>query len=333
MRPPGIPSAVAALRRSRLGGPGTRWRPASATVLVALLTVAVGGPAGSLAQSAGPIRPQRVVATSSVLADLAAQVAGDRATVTSLVPRGAEVHTFDPSPEDAAAVAEADLVVMNGLGLDDWLRGLVDSAGAAHVPVIALAEGLDDTTYLAGVGSEAGDPAGEGPDPHLWLDVANARRYVERLRDLLAALDPGGAPDYAAAAAAFDARLAALDAEIRSAMAGIPNERRRVVSLHDAFAYFGEAYGLEIVAAVMPNPGQEPSAADLAALVDRLRADGASAILAESQFPDDLAAVIAAEAGVAIVEGLFTDSLGDSPADTYEGMMRSNLDRIVEALR
>ena len=267
----------------------------------------------------------RVVATTTVLADMVKQVGGVNVDVTSIVPKGGVVEAFDPSPRDIAAVSEADLVVMNGLGLDDWLARVVDSA-APGVPIVKLAEGLPGASYLQGEG-------GEGTNPHLWLDVANAERYAERLASALAGADPGHADAFRSGGAAYAARLAALDEWVRGQVASIPPENRKLVSFHEAFPYFAQAYGLEIVGSVVGVPGQDPSAGEVGALVDAIKASGAKAVFTEAQFNPDLARSIAQEAGVTVESNLYNDSLGDPPSDTYEGLIRWDVARIVAALR
>lgn len=301
--------------------------------LAVALTIVLAACSGPGASSAGTARPTpapdalRVVTTTTVLADLVGQVGGSHVSVVSLVPRGGEVHTFDPSPSDVVRVGEAQLVVINGLGLDDWLAALVTDAGSTS-PVVRLAEDLPGVDYLAGAGG-----GGEHLNPHLWLDVANARAYVARIADALSAADPSDADAYAAGGAGYDARLAALDGRIRTAVATVPEAGRRVVSFHEAFPYYAAAYGLEIEGTIVDAPGQDPSAGEIAALVDAIRSTGVKAVLTEAQFSPDLAQTVATEAGVRVVRDLYTDSLGDPPVDTYEGMMDWNTDRIVSALK
>lgn len=298
-----------------------------AAFVLALLGVAACAPGTAPSGSAGSPASVEVVATTTVLADLVAQVGGGRVRVTALVPKGGEVHTFDPTPSDARRLVEADLVVANGLGLDDWLAGLAADAGA-KAPIVRLAENLPGATYLAG-----DDHDEDHPNPHLWLDVGNARRYAARIAEELGRVDPAGAATYTAAAAAYDARLADLDTWIRSQIAAIPAANRRVVSSHEAFPYYAAAYGIDVVDVIVPAPGQEPSAAQIARLIEAIRSSGVRAILAEAQFNPALAERIAAETGVRIVTNLYSDSLGDPPADSYEGLMRWDTERIVEALR
>jgi manganese/iron transport system substrate-binding protein len=298
---------------------------------------AASGSAGSASSAPDALR---VVATTTVLADLVQQVGGEHVSVHSLVPKGGEAHTFDPTPSDATTVADADLLVMNGLGLDEWLADLATDAGAEAIPVVELAEDLDGVTYLEGEAHAEGDAradddehAGEELNPHLWLNVRYAIRYVERLTDALAEADPEDADAYRAYAADYVAELEELDGWARERMAAIPDEHRRVISLHEAFPYFADAYGLEIVGTVIDAPGQDPSAGEVAALVDTIESEDASAIFTEAQFPTTAAERIGAETGVKIVGSLYTDALGDAPVDTYAGMIRFDVETVVEALQ
>lgn len=293
-------------------------------VAVSLLVGACGSgtPAGSATPTPNPDAIP-VTATTTVFADLVAQVGGTRVRVSSLVPKGGEVHTFDPDPADIQNVAQAKLIVRNGLGLDDWLESLVRDAGTT-APVVVLGEGLDGVTYLTGDNRTV--------NPHLWMDVAYTERYVDRIEQALANVDPAGAEVYRKRAAAYDATLAELDTSIRERLATIPSADRVVVSFHDAFPYFAAAYGLTIAGNIVNVPGQDPSAGQVASLVDAIRSSGVSAIFAEAQFNDALAVTIADETGVPVVKDLYTGTLGDPPADTYVGMMTWNADRIVSAI-
>jgi ABC-type Zn uptake system ZnuABC Zn-binding protein ZnuA len=288
--------------------------------------VAACGPGGSASPgagaSAGP-EALRVVATTTVFADLVREVGGSRVSVASLVPKGGEVHTFDPRPSDIRRVADAQLVIRNGLGLDDWLAGLVEDAGTA-APTVELGSGLPGATYITG-------PDGQ-VNPHLWMNAAYASAYAGRIADALTAVDPAGAGAYAAGLAAYQSRLAGLDAYAKERIGSIPPERRTVISFHDAFPYFAAAYGLTIDGSIVAAPGQDPSAGSVAELVAAIRDHHVSAIFAEAQFNDELARTIADETGVAIVSSLYTDSVGDAPQDTYEGLMRWNVDQVVGAL-
>lgn len=319
-------------------------RRAVAVLASALIVAACQG--GSSSPTSAPGGPFPVVATTTVLADLVTQVGGDRVSVESIVPKGAEVHTFDPSPSDARRIAGARLLVMNGLGLDEWVADLVTEAGSSDLPTVRLAEQLVGVEYITGEEHEEGEAHeetasggtpgahwGQGLNPHLWLNVAYARKYVEKLTGALVSADPANAAAYRANAAAYDQRLAELDDFARAQVGMIPEANRKVVSFHEAFPYFAAAYGLEIVGVVVDAPGQDPSAGEIAALIEAIRANDVKAIFSEIQFNPDLADRIAAETGATVVADLYNDSLGDPPVDTYEGMIRWDVDRVVEALR
>jgi ABC-type Zn uptake system ZnuABC Zn-binding protein ZnuA len=294
---------------------------AASAILVACVALLVG--ACGRTTGGGSSAVLRVVTTTTVFADLVARVGGERVTVVSLVPKGGEVHTFDPTPGDFVRVAKAQLLVANGLGLDDWLVGLVGDAGSSATTV-RLGDGVPADRLLAG---ESGSP-----NPHAWLDVALAEGYVARIADALSAADPAGASVYSAAAAAFAARLTTLDGTIRQRFAALPADRRRVISFHDAFPYYARAYGLEVVGTLVHAPGQDPSAGEIAALVDAARASRVSAIIAEAQFNSDLVRTLADETGTAVVSDLYDDTLGDPPVDSYEGLITWDTDKLLAAL-
>jgi zinc/manganese transport system substrate-binding protein/manganese/iron transport system substrate-binding protein len=308
--------------------------------IAAMLAIAAcdnsGGAPASPGESADP-DALAVVATTTVLADLVRQVGGSHVSVASLVPPGGEVHTFDPTPTDIARVADADLVFTNGLGLDEWLGDLARDSGT-RATIVELGEDLDGVDYLAGeahegeTGEDEADHEGEAVNPHLWLNVQYAIKYAERIAEGLAAADPGHATDYAANAEAYVARLTELDEWAREQVAAVPEADRRIVSFHEAFPYFAAAYGLEIVGTIIDVPGQDPSAGEIARLVDAIRASGARAIFSEAQFNDELAETVAEEAGITVESDLYSDSLGDPPVDTYEGLIRWNVEHVVDAL-
>jgi zinc/manganese transport system substrate-binding protein/manganese/iron transport system substrate-binding protein len=266
--------------------------------VVLALAIALAGCSGQPGGSGAGENGTTVVATTTVLADLVAKVGGDGVDVRSLVPAGGEVHTFDPSPGDVTAVAEADLIVMNGLGLDEWALELVEGSGSDAV-IVELAEDLEGVEYVdAGEheeepGHEEGEHGHEGGDhdanPHLWLNVAYAALYVDRIAEALAQLDP----ELQTNATAYRAELEDLHEEIADRMAAIPEANRRIVSFHEAFPYFAAAYGLEVVGVIVDAPGQDPSAGEIAALVDAIRESGARAVFAEAQFDPRLAETVA----------------------------------------
>jgi ABC-type Zn uptake system ZnuABC Zn-binding protein ZnuA len=298
-----------------------------AAVLVTMLLTACGGPSVSPAGTGGGTgAPLRVVATTTVLADLVRQVGGPHVTVESLVRKGGEVHTFDPAPSDVRRILESDLVFRNGLGLDDWLAKLVADSGS-RAPVTALGENLPGVSYL-----EADAGSGHAANPHIWMNVGYARLYAARIADTLVAADPANAGDYHARAGAYDRVLADLDAQVRTTLGAIPAADRRVIAFHDAFPYFAAAYGLTIDGTIVNAPGQDPSAAQVARLVETIRSHGIRGIFAEAQFNDALATAIARDTGAAVVSDLYTDTLGAAPLDSYTAVMRWNLDRVRTAL-
>ncbi len=301
------------------------------TVAIAGLLIAACGGGGASAAPSGSADRLQVVTTTTILADLVAQVGGDNVSVTSLVPKGGEVHTFDPTPSDVRRLTSADVVFINGLGLDEWLADLVKDAGT-DAPVVELAEDLDGVTYLEGGRRGAARAAAEEVNPHLWLNAAYAAKYAQRIAEALTAADPEGAADYEAGLAEYTKVLADLDATAKERLGAIPEANRAVISFHDAFPYFAAAYGLTIDGTVVDAPGQDPSAGDVSALIKVVKEKGIKAIFAEAQFNEDLVQTIADETGATVVSNLYTDTLGDAPADTYAGMMTWNIDQVAAAL-
>lgn len=295
-----------------------------AVALVALFG-AFGCGSGAGGGSEGELR---VSATISVIEDLVERVGGDRVEVSSIVPAGADVHTFQPSPSDVREISESGVVFQNGLGLEEWIGDLIGSAGDENQTVVVLSEGLqpigDDEHSVE-------EEHAEG-NPHLWLDVHNAEHYVEGIRDALVEADPEGAEEYRANAEEYLAELEELDAYIEGQVRSIPEENRKLVTFHDAFLYFAEAYGLELVDVIIQNPEAEPSGRQAAELVTRIEEELVPAVFTEPQFNQGLAETIAAEADVEVYE-LYSDSLVDDPeADSYVNMMRTNIDRVKEGL-
>lgn len=272
----------------------------------------------------------RVAAANTVLVDLVRQVGGARlASVTSMVPSGVEVEDYNPSPEDLGTLAAADLVVYNGLALDRWVPQLV-AAAKPGVPTLVLSDGLP----VLGKGASRDEDFAANGNPHFWLDVHFAKRYAERIRDRLALLDPPGAAIYQANTAAYLQQLDQLDAELHQQVETIPSANRKLVTTHEAYPYLAAHYGFALVGVITPAPGQEPSAGELAALVEKVKAARVPTVFSEAQFSPRLAETLAREAGVQrVVTDLYNDSLGDPPADSYLGMMRTNFRKIAEALR
>ncbi len=292
--------------------------------VAAMLLLAAGCTA---APAPGGGRP-KAVTTINILADFAAQVAGERVEVTSLIPVGGDPHTYEPVPRDVQRVAESQIVFYNGLGLEKWLEKLIENAGGRRVSV-ELTRGLRPAIQREG--SYRGDP-----DPHLWMDPVFAKKYVENARDALVRFDPEGRATYERNAARALRELDALHAWIQQQVAQIPPHRRKLVTTHDAFRYFGQRYGLRVVGTIWGiSTEDEPAAQEIARLVDRIRAEGVPAVFVETTINPKLMERVAREAGVRIGQPLYGDSLGPpgSDADTYVKMMRHNVRAIVEALR
>lgn len=281
----------------------------------------------------------RVVATTSIVADVVANIGGDRIALTTLVPLGADPHSFQPTPQDMAALVDAHVIFANGFGLEAFLKPLTESPDIAR-RVVYVSEGI---TPLQHEHDEAHDEEAheeahgeEGSDPHTWFDPNNVTVWACNIRGALIALDPAHASAYRANAQAYIARLEELDAWIREQVAQIPPSNRKLVTDHTAFTYFAARYGFEQVGAVFSGYStlSSPSARELAALEDAIRAQGVRAVFVGKTVNPALAQRVAQDTGVRLVF-LYTGSLGESgsPAATYLGMMRYNVSAIADALR
>jgi ABC-type Zn uptake system ZnuABC Zn-binding protein ZnuA len=295
-----------------------------AACLAVLLAAGCSGSGGATADRDGQGGRLRVVATTTQVADLAANVGGDRVRVTSLLKPGIDPHDYEPSPADIDALAHADLVLENGVGLEAWLRDTIDSSGFDG-PVVDTSQGV----RLRMVGG--------APDPHIWQDPGNAERMAANIERGLAAAEPSAAPAFKAGLAAYTRRLQALDAEVRRQVDSLAN--RKVVTDHDAFGYYLDRYRLELVGTVIPSfdSSAELSGRDIRDLVAKVRATRVRAIFSETTLPPRAAETIGREAGVRVVTGdgaLYGDSLGPagSDGDTYLKMIRHNTATIVSNL-
>lgn len=266
-----------------------------------------------------------IVATTTVLGDVASAVLGDAGTVEVIIPVGVDPHDFQASSQQGSSMARADLVVANGLDLEEGLGAVLESAEADGTRVLELAPLLDPLPMMSG-----------GQDPHVWMDplrMADAGRLIAAE---LTAID--GSKDWGARAEEYADELMQADTEIRDTLSVVPSERRVLITNHDSFGYFADRYGFDIVGVVIPGGSTlaEPSAAELAQLVRTIESQGVTAIFAETTQPVALAEAVAAEAGneVQVVE-LYTGSLGEpgSGADTLPTMLLTNARRIAEALQ
>lgn len=283
-----------------------------------------------------------VVASTTIVADLAANVAGERAGVVSLLEPNSDPHEFEPLPSDAAALADADLTLRSGGEADAWLGELTEGAGAdaRTVELIDSVETIAGDHEHAHAGDEhAGDEHAEPEprptevDPHWWLDPRNAVEAVEAIRDELIAVDPTGRAAYRRNAAAYVGELERLDREIAACMERVPERRRELVTSHDSLGYFSERYGIEVVGAAIPalSTGAQPSLGETAELVDAIRARDAPAVFPEIGVSAELERAIAAEAGVELGGELYTDTLGPEGSATsgYLGAMASNAETML----
>jgi manganese/iron transport system substrate-binding protein len=279
----------------------------------------------------------RVVATTSIVADIVSRVGGNHIDLTQLMPLGVDAHAFEPTPRDVATIADAHVVFVNGAGLEPFLDTLVDSAEG--VPVVSVSAGIDLLPFELDDQDDDDDDdhghEGEG-DPHVWFDPNQVLVWVHNIEEVLSDLDPQRADSYTANAEAYEAELEALDDWIRDQVAGVPEERRLLVTDHALLTYFAAQYGFEQVGAVIPaaTTVAEPSAQELAALQDAIGQYSVPAIFVGHEVNSRVAEQIAADTGVELVF-IYTESLSDEsgPAATYLDYMRYNVNAIVEGLR
>ncbi len=288
----------------------------------------------TLAVPAWAATPLPVVASFSILADLTKEVGGPRVAVTSLAPIGTDLHHFQPRPSEVRGVGAAAVFVINGLGLEGWAERLAEAAGFKGKGVVAT-KGVQ---ALKAVHNHAdrkhSDCHGGAADPHAWQDVANVRQYVSNIRDGLTAADPAGTAEYASRTDAYLRRLDGLDAEIRGMLAAIPRAARRVVTTHEAFNYYADAYEVDFLAAQGLSSDAEPTAREFASLIAQIKRERIKALFLEQGMSPRLVEQLARETGVKIGGTLYADTLSapNGPAATYIEMMRSNTKAIVAAL-
>jgi ABC-type Zn uptake system ZnuABC Zn-binding protein ZnuA len=298
----------------------------AAAAVVGAIALAGCGPDTQKADTGAAVD---VVATTPVVADFVRNVGGDRVHVDQILKPGVDPHDYEPSPADVQAIADADVVVRSGVGLEHWLDDTVTSADFRG-PVVDSSRG---------VAIRPGDEADGAGDPHIWHDPRNAEIMVADIAAALAAKDPAGAATYTSNATAYQAKISALDREDQAKIASIPDDQRKLVTNHDAFGYYCARYGITFVGSIIPSfdSAAELSGNELSDLVKKIRRTGVRAVFSESSLPPRTAETVAGEAGVQVVGGedsLFADGLGplDSPGGTYLGAERHNTDTIVRAL-
>jgi ABC-type Zn uptake system ZnuABC Zn-binding protein ZnuA len=306
--------------------------------IVALFAGIVGCGDDEKAADSGKLN---VVTTLPLFADFVREIGGDRVELTSLVPLGADAHTWEPAPSDVQRVAEADIAFANGLDLEPSgikviepnisdsaaLVLLGEKAEEAGAAVAALPEGFEEE-------GEEGAAAGEGhgEDPHLWMDAANAELYAGIIRDALVEADPAGKSTYDENYDRYLSEIQGVNTYVRDTLDGIPEHNRKLVTTHDAFGYFSRAYGLEIVAFVAPSPGQETTPGDIANLSKAMKDQGVPAVFVEPQIAteSEILSQAGEDAGVQVCT-LYSDSLDDQ-VTTYIELMRFDAHELARCL-
>jgi manganese/iron transport system substrate-binding protein len=267
---------------------------------------------------AGAAKKIAVATTISTLNSFVQGVGGEHVTVKNIVPIGASPETFAPAPQDVATVADADVLVENGAGLETWLDKLLRDAGTSHLRIVVCADGLPI----------------KNDNPHLWMDPVYAKHYVLAIRDALISVDPAHADDYRRNAAAYNLRLDQLIASIRAKIATVPPSQRYMIVFHNAWQYYNDRFGITTLGFVERNPGQEPNPEQVAQLVDLAKRHHVRGVFSEPEYSPKLLYAIAQGAGVKVVEDLYDDSVGTDPrVANYIAMLTYDTDVIVDTLK
>ncbi|MXQ12809.1 metal ABC transporter substrate-binding protein [Microvirga makkahensis] len=284
----------------------------------------------SMPAAAQPPEKLKVVATFSILGDLVRHVGGERVEVTTLVGPNGDAHVYAPTPADGRRLTEARIVFTNGLKFEGWIDRLIKSSGTRATKV----EAAKGAKLIEGDDDHHGHDHDHGIDPHAWQDIGNARIYVANIRDALIAADVGGKAAYESNAAAYLSKLDTLEAEVKGLVANIPEARRRIITSHDAFRYFGHAYGIAFVSPQGVSTEAEASAKDVARIIQQIRREKIAAVFVENVSDARLMERIAKETGARIGERVYSDALSepDGPAGTYIDMMRHNIKAFSAAL-
>ena len=304
--------------------------------IAAALALLIGTTAAArAADEAGKVE---AVASFSILGDMVREVGGDRVKVTTLVGPDGDAHVFSPTPADAKALAGAKLFFVNGLGFEGWIARLVKASGFKG-DVVVTSDGITPRHPAEGHGHHDGDKGHakeeeEETDPHAWQNLANGKIYVGNIRDALIKADPQGRAAYEANAVRYFAAIDKEDRAVKEAVAKLPPERRRIITSHDAFHYFGEAYGLEIIAPEGVSTESEASARDVAKIIRQIKAEKIPAVFLENVTDRRLLDQIARETGAKIGGVLYSDALSppEGPAPTYLDMFRHNIGALTQAL-
>ncbi|MFZ5875214.1 MAG: metal ABC transporter substrate-binding protein [Nitrospirota bacterium] len=275
----------------------------------------------------------KVLTTVAPVTNIVRNVAGSNVDLHGLIPEGADSHTFEPVPSDVKYVAQADLIIINGLHLETPTMHLVDANKKKTAVVVLLA---DQTISRKEWVFDFSFPEDKGdPNPHLWLNVAHAAKYAELIREALVKVDPANKAAYDTNAAAYLAKLKQLDEAIMATMKTIPEKNRKLVTYHDSWAYFCPRYGCKVIGAVQPSDFAQPTPKDMVTLIKQLKAEAVPAIFGSEVFPSKVLDQIGREAGVKFIDTLRDDDLPgelDAPEHTYVGMMKENVETMARVL-
>lgn len=292
----------------------------------------VAAPADSTSTSATPAR-LRIVTTVSPITNVVYNIAGEHAEIVGIVPEGVNSHTYEPAPSDARQLADADLIFINGLKLEEPTLKLAEANAKPGAEIVLLGDRTitpEEYVYDFSFPEEAGSP-----NPHLWPNPFLTLKYAEIIRDTLIARDPAHVDAYTANYAAFAERIEALDAAIKATVASIPEQNRKLLTYHDSWAYFAPVYGMTVIGAIQPSDFAEPSAREIVEIIEQLKAEQAPAVFGSEVFPSPVLEQIARESGATYVDDLRDDDLPGQPGDdnhSYFGLMAENLRIMAEAL-
>ncbi|MFN3980711.1 MAG: metal ABC transporter substrate-binding protein [Caldilinea sp.] len=315
-----------------------RFRELLIGLLIVLLSAGCAAPvvdqaATETATEAGAPTKLRIVSTVSPITNVVYNIAGDRAEIVGIVPEGVNSHTYEPAPSDARQLANADLIFINGLKLEEPTLKLAQANAKADAEIVPLGDLTitpDDYVF------DFSFPEAEGsPNPHLWPNPFHTLNYARIIRDKLSERDPQHVDEYAANYARFEERIQALDEAIKATVASIPVENRKLLTYHDSWAYFAPVYGMTVIGAIQPSDFAEPSVRELVEIIEQLKAERVPAIFGSEVFPSPVLEQIARETGAAYVDDLRDDDLPGEPGDdnhSYFGLMAENLRIMAEAL-
>jgi zinc/manganese transport system substrate-binding protein len=267
----------------------------------------------------------KVAASFSILGDMVKQVGGDRVDVMTFVGPNGDAHVYEPTPADAKALSESKILFINGLGLEGWMTRLENSSGFKG-NVVTASKGVKPRTMV--------EDEKTITDPHAWQSLANGKIYAANIRDALIAADPAGKATYEANAKKFIDGMTAMEADVKAAVAKLPPNRREIITTHDAFGYFGAAYGMKFIAPEGVSTESEASAQDVAKIITQIKKEHIPAVFLENVTDSRLLDQIASETGAKIGGTLYSDALSppDGPAGTYLDMFRNNIETLSAAL-